>query len=123
MGPNLFGIEALITAYRHGKEWLSDLLAYLHGNRELIAEYIATKAPALVFRKPEATYLAWIDCSALGMDSKQLSELLRQKAGLALDEGHIFGKDEGQNFVRLNFACPRSLLREALESLTAAMAG
>jgi len=70
---------------------------------------------------PEATYLAWIDFTSLGIEDDYLQNILREKAGVALDDGRIFGYPEGRGFMRLNFACPRSILHEALERISRAL--
>ncbi|MDD4223589.1 MAG: PatB family C-S lyase [Candidatus Cloacimonetes bacterium] len=113
---NSFGIDAMIAAYRDADDWLLELLAYLDGNRKFLLETFAEELPQLKMHKPEATYLAWIDFRGLDLPDAAISDLLVNKARLALDPGLKFG-DEGSGFQRLNFACPRSLLQEAVERL------
>lgn len=113
---NIFGIAATIAAYEAGEEWLTQLLAYLEGNIDLIDNYINEKIPEVKFIKPEGTYLAWLDFRLVEQDIKKLEELLRKKAKVYLDEGYIFGNG-GEGFERLNFACPRSLLMEAMDRI------
>ncbi|MCB5247280.1 MAG: pyridoxal phosphate-dependent aminotransferase [Candidatus Cloacimonetes bacterium] len=113
---NSFGIDAMIAAYRDADDWLLELLAYLDGNRKFLLETFAEELPQLKMHKPEATYLAWIDFRGLDLPDAAISDLLVNKARLALDPGLKFG-DEGSGFQRLNFACPRSLLHEAVARL------
>ena len=119
---NIFGIVAQEAAYANGEPWLEELLTYLRGNYQYLKEYLATKLPQLKLYPLEGTYLPWIDCSALGMNDKELSEFMLKKAKLWLDDGILFGYG-GSMFMRLNIACPRSILREALERLEKAISG
>ena len=118
---NIFGNVALEASYRSGEPWLEELLGYLRGNFRLVSEFIAEKAPELVLSPLEGTYLAWIDCRRLGLGDAALKDFFTRKAGIWLDEGTKFGSG-GSGFMRLNFACPRSLLEEALHRLEKAMA-
>ena len=79
-------------------------------------EYIAANLPQITLREPEGTYLVWLDCRRLGLDDKQLTGLVQSEAKLWLDDGYIFGKG-GSGFQRINTACPRSVLKTALERL------
>lgn len=119
-GVNLFGLIATTAAYTYGKEWLDQLLVYLEGNRDYCLQFINERLPQLKAFKPEATYLLWIDCRKLGMDPIQLREFMLQEAKLRLNEGYIYG-GEGNGFMRLNFACPRSLLEKAMDNLEKAI--
>lgn len=113
---NAFGIEALKTAYNIGDDWLDALISYLDGNRQYLAEYIAAELPELSMIYPEGTFLAWINFAKLGMDDNALFDFLTNKARVALDPGRKYGVD-GSGFSRLNFACPRSILEEAMDRL------
>lgn len=117
---NSFGIAAVIAAYRDSRDWLEAMISYLSGNRAYLADYFETKLPRLKMIWPEATFLAWIDFRALGLDDGGITDLLVNKARLALDPGLKYGV-EGSGFQRLNFACPRSLLEEAMERLSTVM--
>jgi len=117
---NSFGIEAMKAAYSEGEEWLTELLAYLEGNRNYLMEYINSKLPMLKMIKPESTYLAWINFNELGLDDNALFDFLTNKARLALDPGRKYGVD-GSGFSRLNFGCPRSILEEAMQRLSDAV--
>lgn len=117
----IFGNIAVETAYEKGEEWLKQLLAYLSDNYALVREFFAAKLPELKLHSLEGTYLAWIDCSALGLDDQALKDFFLTRARVWLDEGTKFGSG-GSGFMRLNIACPRSTLREALGRIEAAVA-
>ena len=119
--PNTLGLVATQAAYAHGGEWLAQLKDYLEGNWRLVEDHLAQHAPALHLVPAETTYLAWIDCRALGFDSHQLERFIEDEAGLWLDCGHIFGP-EGEGFIRINIATQRAYLKRALEQLTDAVA-
>jgi cystathionine beta-lyase len=116
----IFGDVALEAAYTHGDNWLNQLLEYLDGNCNYVVNYLNKHIPQIKTRKPEGTYLMWLDCSGLNMTSSQIHEFMVSKAGLALNPGHIFG-DEGELFVRLNIATQRSILVKAMDNLRHAM--
>jgi cystathionine beta-lyase len=103
----------------YGEEWLQEAIDYLEANRDFLADYFRDHFPRIGFHKPEGTYLAWLDCRelALGMDPY---EFFLKEAKVALNCGLDFGQ-EGNGFVRLNFATPRSILHEALERMRAAL--
>jgi cystathionine beta-lyase len=109
----IFGIVGLEAAYRHGAEWLEGLLAYLEDNADFAAMAFAEKLAPLRFLKPEGTYLALLDCRDLEVESAKLDAYFLENARVYFNDGTIFG-EELRGFVRMNFACPRSILREAL---------
>ncbi len=111
--PNLFGYVALETAYRFGDEWLDQLLDYLQGNLDFLLKYFANRIPKIKVIKPQGTYLIWLDCRDLGMDDMTLRNFMRDKAKVGLDDGFLFGSG-GSGFQRMNIACPRPILEEAL---------
>jgi cysteine-S-conjugate beta-lyase len=117
---NALGLEATRAAYSEAGPWLEALKAYLQANRDFLVEAVNTRLPGITMTVPQGTYLAWLDCSALGLDDPQGFFLKQAKVGLSA--GLDFGDDAGQ-FVRLNFGCPRALLEEGLarmeRSLTA----
>lgn len=119
-GNNLFGLAALEAAYSQGEEWLDQLLDYLDENRQYLEEFVAEFIPQIKVVKPEGTYLIWLDCRGLGLDKEGLEKFMREEARLYLDEGYIFGP-EGEGFERLNIACPRSILVDALARLRGAV--
>jgi cysteine-S-conjugate beta-lyase len=119
--PNLFGAEALIAAYRHGDEWLDQLMEYLGGNLAFLKKFIAANMPRVRVIDPEATFLVWLDFRDFGLDTETLKRLMRDKARLALDDGYIFGSPEGDGFERINIACPRAVLEDALKRMSDAL--
>ena len=121
-GLNIFGLAAMEAAYRYGDEWLEQLLEYLQGNLEFTLTYFTEIIPKIKPIKPQGTYLLWLDCRALGMDDKALSSFMREKAKVGLDDGFMFGAG-GSGFQRMNIACPRSILKEALERIEKAVEG
>lgn len=112
---------AFEAAYARGDAWHAGLMDHLAGNVETIASW-ASSQNAIGYRKPEGTYLAWLDCRALGMGDRELRDFFVREARLGLSPGLGFGK-EGSGFMRLNFAVPRSVLEEALESMGRAIDG
>jgi cystathionine beta-lyase len=119
-GLDTFGIVALEAAYTHGEVWLERVMSYIEENYYFLEEYCREYLPQLRVIKPEGTYLVWLDCRKLGLDSDKLERLMLNKARVYLDEGYIFG-EEGAGFERINIACPRPLLQEALERIRGAV--
>ncbi|MDF2680607.1 MAG: patB [Brevibacillus sp.] len=117
---NLFGMEATVAAYRHGEAWLDELLVYLHGNAVYLHEYVTNRIPEVSMNVPQATYLGWMDFRKLGLNQSELNQLIRREAKLGLNDGKGFGI-EGEGFQRINFACPREILVEAMERLEKAI--
>ena len=120
-GPNLFGYAALEAAYRYGDEWLEQVLDYLQGNLEFLTEYFTSRIPSIKVIQPQGTYLVWLDCRGLGLDNSSLRSFMREKAKVGLDDGFLFGA-AGSGFERMNIACPRSILAEALQRIEEAAA-
>ncbi len=118
-GPT-FGVVALKAAYEQGEPWLEQILDYLQGNLEYLESYVAANIPQIDVVHPEGTYLIWLDCRRLGLDKEALKKLMQEKARVYLDEGYIFGA-EGEGFERINIACPRSILAEALQRIKQAI--
>lgn len=118
-GVNLLGLVAAEAAYRSGQEWLEQVLAYLEANRDFTYEFVKANLPGVKMAKPEATYLAWLDCREADLPDGPYQFFLKE-AKAALNDGKAFGTG-GEGFVRLNFGCPRSLLQEALERMQAAL--
>jgi cystathionine beta-lyase len=119
-GLNPFSAAAVQAAYTDGEDWLEQALAYIQGNMDYLAEFLGENLPQIPLIKPDATYLAWLDCRALSLNQDQLEDLMLNKAGLFLDEGYIFG-EEGAGFERINVACPRYILEDALHRLVEAI--
>ncbi|SFB13062.1 MULTISPECIES: MalY/PatB family protein [unclassified Bacillus (in: firmicutes)] len=113
---NTFGIIAMENAYRYGEPWLEQLLEYLSGNISFTEQYLLKHLPEITFSTPEGTYLLWLDCRKLHLDETELVKRLIKKGKVALEPGSKYGK-EGIGFMRMNIACPRSLLSEGLERL------
>lgn len=119
-GPDILGLVALEAAYREGDEWLEQVREYLEENRRFMMEYIAKNIPRIAVVKPEGTYLVWLDCRKLGLDNISLRTFFRKKARVGFDDGYIFGP-AGSGFQRMNIACPRSILSEALQRIKTAV--
>jgi cystathionine beta-lyase len=119
MWVNLIGLNATLTAYREGQEWLDQVLEYLEGNRDFIIEYVKSQLPGVQMAKPEGTYLTWLDCRNTGIQGNPYEFFLKE-AQVALNDGLTFGRG-GEGFVRLNLACNREVLAEALERMKAAL--
>jgi cystathionine beta-lyase len=114
--PGIMGLIACKAAYEGGAEWLGELLVYLENNASFMREYLRAHIPKINMIELEGTYLAWLDCRAFGLPSNKLDEIILHKAKLWLNNGPMFGQG-GEGFQRINFACPRSVLSEALERL------
>jgi len=114
--PGVMGLVACKAAYQGGEDWLEQLIVYLSDNMSLIKEFLQTHIPKIKFVEPEGTYLAWLDCRDLGLSAQELDNLITHQCKLWLSNGHSFGRG-GDGFVRMNAACPRSVLREALQRL------
>ncbi len=119
-GVNLFGLTAMETAYRDGDEWLEQLLDYLQGNLDFILKYFKENIPKISVIQPQGTYLLWLDCRALGLDDKALSAFMKEQAKVGFDDGSMFGAG-GSGFERMNIACPRSILKDALQRIEKAV--
>jgi cystathionine beta-lyase len=115
-GLNIMGQVAALAGYREGQEWLEQILAYLTANRDFLYRSVAEKLPGIRMARMEATYLAWLDCREAGIPGNPFRFFLRE-AKVALNDGAEFGNG-GEGFVRLNFACPRKTLTEALNRMS-----
>ncbi|MDO3408272.1 PatB family C-S lyase [Saccharibacillus sp. CPCC 101409] len=115
------GATATEAAYTYGGEWLDELLGYVRDNMEYVRDQIAEHLPELSVRLPEATYLLWIDFRGLGLSAKDLMQFLLHKAGIALNDGTMFGT-EAAGFMRMNVACSRGVIEQAMEQLKTAVA-
>ena len=113
---NTFGVIGLEAAYRHGEEWLEQLLVYLSENVELSIKFIEEHIPNLSVMRPDGTYLLWIDCRKLGLSDAEIKEALLKKGRLGLEPGPKYGQG-GEGFVRMNIACARDVLMDGLERL------
>ena len=119
--PNALSLVAQEAAFRFGGPWLDELLAYLRGNYDLLVTRVRERLPAVGVFPLEGTYLAWLDMRRLGLPDQEITRRLLDVGGVWLDEGAKFGTG-GQGFQRLNLACPRSILNEAIDRIVKALA-
>ena len=113
-------IAAVQAAYNEGESWLDQVNGYIDANLEFIADFLRDNLPEAVYRVPEGTYLAWIDLSAYGYSGEELNSLMIEDAGVFFDGGNKFGA-QSASFQRINTACPRSILAEALDRMAAGL--
>lgn len=117
--PNAFAVQAAVAAFNKGGEWLDELRQYIYENKQLVKGFIEENMPQVRLVSSQATYLLWLDCSALGMHSTELSAHIRRETGLFLSDGAIYGS--GEKFLRMNIACPRQRVADGLERLKRAI--
>ena len=117
---NAFSLTAMEAAFTYGDEWLDQLLPYLSDNFDFVADYCGKHIPQIKTYAPDATYLMWLDCRALGLSDAALHDFMIRKAKLGLNDGCSFGRSLN-GYMRLNAACPRSVLKEAMQQLEAAV--
>ena len=117
---NLMGLVACQAAYEKGGPWLEQVKAYLADNLAFVREYLKEHLPQIKLVEPEGTYLIWLDFRLLGLTESQREDLIVNKAHLWLDSGAMFGVD-GEGFERINIACPRATIRQALQQLKEAL--
>ena len=113
---NVFAFNTVVAAYDKGEEWLQQMLTYVQGNIDEVVSYIKENIPQLKVIIPQASYLVFIDFSALQLNQKDIVALCTNRAHLALNDGSIYG-EEGNGYMRINLACPRSVVRQALAQL------
>jgi cysteine-S-conjugate beta-lyase len=118
---NVMGIAAALAAYNDGQEWLDQVLIYLRGNKDFLARYVTENLPGVRMTKMQATYLAWLDCRRSAIPGNPFEYFLA-KAKVALNDGADYGRG-GEGFVRLNFACSRKTLTDALDRMRDALKG
>lgn len=111
-----FSLTAVEACYTRSDDWLDELLQYLDGNRRYVNDFFREHLPEVVVAKTEGTYLIWLDFTALGLTQNQLKQWMYHEAKVALHDGALFGSP-GEGFLRLNIACPRSLLENGLERM------
>ncbi|MBQ7419936.1 MAG: PatB family C-S lyase [Prevotella sp.] len=116
--PPLFSPIATIAAYQQGEEWRRQMVVYIEENIRFLEDYCREHLPLLKPIRPQASFLVWIDCRALGLNHDQLVDLFVNQAHLALNDGAMFGIG-GEGFMRLNVGTPRSVLLQALKQLEA----
>jgi len=116
--PNILGLHAALAAYRDGRPWLREVLAYLEANRDYLVDFVANNLPGLHMWSPEGTFLGWLDCRQMGVESPH--EFFLKEAKVGFNDGVTIG-DAGQGFLRVNFGCPRATLAEGLTRVKAAI--
>ena len=114
--PNVFAIDAAIAAFTKGEAWLNELRQYIFENKKRTAEFVREHIPQLRVVPSSATYLVWLDCSRIAGFTDEAAQYIRKTTGLYLSEGGQYGSC-GENFLRLNVACPRSVLEDGLARL------
>lgn len=117
---NVFGTVASEAAYSYGDEWLDQLMDYLSVNLDFTQEFLNEKIPQIKMIRPEGTYLVWLNCSELNLKEKDLKEFMIKDAGLGFNDGQMFGTG-GEGYMRMNIACPKQTLLDALISLEKAV--
>lgn len=110
------GQVACETAYRYGDVWYEAMLQYVRANQQYVYEYVSQNLPGVKAYMPEGTYLMWLDFRGLGLTNQELNRRIREEAKLWFNDGRSFG-EEGEGFQRVNVACPRSVVEEAMERL------
>ena len=117
---NMFAYTAAVAAYENGDEWRKQMLDYVQGNIDFVADFLKKNVPQIKPMIPEASFLVWLDCKDLGMETDELHKFFSLKAGLGLNKGTIFGPG-GEYHLRLNVACSRSILEKAMKQLKEAV--
>jgi cystathionine beta-lyase len=114
--PSPFTISALIAAYNESEDWLEELKGYIDGNFDFLEQFLAKHMPQVRFRKPEGTYIAWLDFSDYSLDPEEIHDRIYMKANVVLEDGRMFGEGSEQ-FQRICLPTPRALLMEAMERI------
>lgn len=122
--PTFVAVTATIAAYENGDKWLDQLIGYLEKNQLFLEEYLKTRIPSIKAVRPQASFLTWLDCRGIYPGEMSIHDKLDRffvdQAGLALNNGFIFGQ-EGEGFMRFNIGCPRHILQTALEKIAKAL--
>lgn len=114
--PNAFAVDAAIAAFTKGEAWLDELRGYIFQNKKTAADFLGEYLPQIRLTPSEATYLLWLDCAEITSSAAELSKHIRKETGLFLSNGAVYGSG-GERFLRMNVACPRSVLNDGLERL------
>ncbi len=117
---NAFSSVAMEAAFNEGEDWLDQLLPYLSANFDYVHDYCKNYIPKIKTSLPDATYLMWLDCRELGLNNEELRRFMIEKAKLGLNNGYAFGRSL-EGYMRLNAACPRSILEKAMKQLEEAV--
>ena len=115
---NIFGKVSTQAAMTYGDEWLGQLLDYVQGNIDYVSSFLTTNLPKVKFHKPQATYMMWLDFNGYGFSEEELWQKMTQDAQLGFNRGKDFG-EAGSGFFRINLACPRATVEEAMRRLKA----
>lgn len=119
---NAFSLVATEAAYNHGEDWLKEFLEYIEGNADFAINYIEENMPTLKVKKPEGTYLLWVDFSKTGLTDDEVAKALIEKGKVALNSGVSFGIG-GKGYQRINLACPRPMVEDACNRIKVAIEG
>lgn len=117
---NAFSLVATEAAYNHGEDWLNEYLKYIEENMDFAIKYINENIPSLKVRKPEGTYLLWVDFSETGLSDEEVAKALVDKGKVALNSGESFGTG-GKGYQRINLACPRAMVEDGLSRIKKAI--
>ncbi|MPM33672.1 Cystathionine beta-lyase PatB [bioreactor metagenome] len=117
---NPFSLVAMEAAFNKGEEWLNELVEYLEGNVNFVIEYVQKNIPKVKIIKPEGTYLVWFDFRELNLSNEEISKALIEEGKVALNNGTSFG-DVGSEFFRMNIACPRYMVQDAIKRVDKAV--
>ncbi|MCM1334494.1 MAG: pyridoxal phosphate-dependent aminotransferase [Bacteroides sp.] len=117
--PNAFAVQATVAAFNYGGEWLDELREYIYKNKQTVKKFLAENIPQIKLVSSDATYLLWLDCSSLNMNSRELAAHIRKTTGLYLSDGIQFGN--GERFLRMNIACLKTVLMDGLNRLKKAV--
>jgi cystathionine beta-lyase len=116
----IFAMTATEAAFTYGEEWRQQMLTHIEGNIDYVEEYLKENIPAVKIIKPQASFLVWMDFSALGLEHKALIEMLENEAHLAMNDGAMFGTG-GEQHTRLNVGTQRAVLEQAMAQLKSAI--
>lgn len=117
---NPFSLVGFEAAYNHGEEWLSELLVHLEGNAQYVADFVKERLPEVKTVKPEGTYLMWLDFNGLNITPEEITDMLIKDAKVAMNDGASFGEN-GKGFARMNIACPRYMVEDAMARIEKAV--
>ena len=117
---NPFSLVGFEAAYNHGEEWLSELLVHLEGNAQYVVDFVKERLPEIKTVKPEGTYLMWLDFNGLNITPEEITDMLIKDAKVAMNDGASFGAN-GKGFARMNIACPRYMVEDAMARIEKAV--
>jgi cystathionine beta-lyase len=120
MHGSIYAYASTIAAYEKGNEWRKQMIEYIQNNIEFVMTFFESNIPQIKVMKPEASFLIWLNCEGLGLKPEEIPEFFIKKAKLGLNDGRTFGEG-GENCMRLNVACPKSILEKALKQLKMAL--